>query len=284
MNPSVSDLDLDLIERSAERHATSCGAGAIVWRSWGEGPPLVLLHGDVGSWTHWRRNLDALSCRFRVLVPDMPGYGASDLPPEPWSPASLARIMADGLREIIGDTGTYGLAGFSFGGVIAGHWAAMEPERVGVLALLGPGALGIRMNRPPTLQRPAPGMNPAEVGAVHRHNLAALMFADPATADDLAVTIQTRNIGLARLRAGGIPDSDLLLEPLSRLRVRLHGIWGERDAFVAPRLAEVGAALRRCQPEADFRIVPAAGHWTPYEAAGAVNAHLTAIMTKAVST
>ena len=282
MNLSAPHLDLDVIERSAVHHTTPCGTGAMVWRSWGEGPPLVLLHGDFGSWTHWVRSVQALGRRFRVVVPDMPGYGGSDLPPEPWSPYSLARAMADGVREIIGGGVSYGLAGFSFGGVIAGHWAAMEVERVAALAVIGPGALGMRMNRPPGLKRLARGMSPAEVSAVHRHNLAVLMFADPATADDLAVTIQARNIAQARLRAGDIPDSDLLLEPLSRLRIPIHGIWGEHDAFVAPQLAEVAAAFRRCQPAADFRIVSGAGHWTPYEAAGAVNAHLTEIMGKSL--
>ena len=85
------------------------------------------------------------------------------------------------------------------------------------------------------------------------------------------------------LRAGAIPDSDALLEPLSRVRVPIHGIWGEHDAFVAPRLVEVAAALRRCQPAMDFRIIPNAGHWTPYEAAGAVSAHLTEIMSNALT-
>lgn len=280
MTQSVSELDR--IEQSAERRATPCGTGGVIWRIWGEGPPLVLLHGDFGSWTHWLRNLDALGRRFRVIVPDMPGYGASDLPPEPWSPASLARIMADGVDEITGGA-SYGLAGFSFGGVIAGHWAALAPDRVAALAILGPGALGIRMNRPPAMQRLAPGMSPAELGAVHRHNLAALMFADPAAADDLAVAIQTRNIRQARLRAGTIPESDVLIEPLSRVRLPIHGIWGEHDAFVAPRLGEVAAALRRCQPEADFRVIPGTGHWTPFEAVDTVNAHLLEIMGKALS-
>lgn len=273
--------DIDLLERSVQRHATACGAGQMIWRVWGEGRPVVLLHGDFGSWTHWARNLDALARRFRIIVPDMPGYGDSAAPPEPWSPYSLARIMADGLDEIIGRAARYSLVGFSFGGVIAGHWAALEHGRATSLIVLGPGALGIRMNRLPELRRLAPGMSAAETSAVHRHNLAALMFADAATVDDLAIAIQTQNIKLARLRAGSIPDSDVLLGPLSRLGMRLHGIWGEQDSFVAPRLGEVGAALRRCQPGADFRIIPDAGHWAPYEAAEAVNWHLTEILSGA---
>src|SRR5690606_94454 len=61
------------IDRTAERRTTPCGDGHLVWRLWGNGPPLVLLHGAFGSWTHWLRNIPALAARFRVIAPDMPG-------------------------------------------------------------------------------------------------------------------------------------------------------------------------------------------------------------------
>src|SRR5712691_9914772 len=71
------------MESLGTRAVIPCEAGAMVWRIWGEGPPLVLLHGASGSWTHWIRNVRPLAARFRVLVPDMPGYGDSDAPLEP---------------------------------------------------------------------------------------------------------------------------------------------------------------------------------------------------------
>src|SRR3546814_13345992 len=98
------------------------------WRVWGDGPPLVLLHGDFGAWTHWLRNVSRLAAYFRVIVPDMPGYGDSDPPPEPWTPESLARILAAGLVEIVPPPQRFDLAGFSFGGIIAGR---SEERRVG---------------------------------------------------------------------------------------------------------------------------------------------------------
>src|SRR3546814_6277896 len=48
-----------------------CGDGQMVWRLWGEGPPLVLLHGGSGSWTHWFRNIPALARRYRVIAADL---------------------------------------------------------------------------------------------------------------------------------------------------------------------------------------------------------------------
>ena len=262
------------IERAGQRHITVVGPTRIVWRHWGAGPPIVLVHGDAGSWTHWVRNVLPLAQRFRVIVPDLPGYGESDVLPEPITPERLARALAEGLRVLPGAQRTYRLAGFSFGGIVAGHLAAIEGARVERLVLLGVGGLGLPRPPDPKLQRPRPDMGPAEVLAVHRHNLAILMFGDPGRVDDLAVHVQRENIRQARVRAGGFPASEALREALPRVGARLSGIWGERDAFAAPYLAERVALLHRVQPGSDVRILPGAGHWTQYEATDEVNTML----------
>ena len=255
----------------------ACGPAGrrVSWRLWGgeDLPALVLLHGDFGSWTHWIRCVLPLSERFRVIAPDMPGYGDSDTPPEPWGPEDLAAILAAGLGAILPGQRRYRLAGFSFGGIIGGHLAALEGERIGKLALLGPGGLGLPPGPPPPLRRLDRGMDAAEASSVHRHNLAALMLADPARADALAVHLQLENARRARVRAGAIPASDALLRALPRVPAKLSGIWGERDAMAQPVRARE-EILRRFQPDLDFRVIPGAGHWTPYEAAEAVHAAL----------
>ena len=43
---------VDGIAAEAQRLETPCGDGSMVWRVWGSGPPLVLLHGGYGSWMH----------------------------------------------------------------------------------------------------------------------------------------------------------------------------------------------------------------------------------------
>jgi pimeloyl-ACP methyl ester carboxylesterase len=109
---------------------------------------------------------------------------------------------------------------------------------------------------------------------VHRHNLAALMLADPERADALALHVQSENARRARARAGDIPAGDALLRALPRLRApRLLGLWGERDVWAQPVHARE-EVLRRLRPDVDFRTIPGAGHWTPYEAPGAVVAAL----------
>ena len=88
------------LEAAAERVATPCGDGRMAWHAWGAGPPLVLLHGGSGSWRPWVRNIDAFARDRRVIAPDLPGPGESDLPPRPDDPRALARILAGLLADI----------------------------------------------------------------------------------------------------------------------------------------------------------------------------------------
>src|SRR3546814_1089265 len=90
----------------------------MVWRVWGEGEPVVLLHGGFSSWNHWVRNIDPLAARYRVIAADMPGQGDSDDPPQPYDADSLAAIVADGIRRLTREGERVRMVCFSFGAVI----------------------------------------------------------------------------------------------------------------------------------------------------------------------
>ena len=72
---------VDRILADAERRTTPCGDGEVVWRLFGAGPPLVLIHGGSGSWNHWIRNIPELARHHRLLLPDLPGHSGSAMPP-----------------------------------------------------------------------------------------------------------------------------------------------------------------------------------------------------------
>jgi pimeloyl-ACP methyl ester carboxylesterase len=251
----------------------------MVWRSWGAGLPLVLLHGASGSWTHWIRNILPLAARFRVLAPDMPGFGDSDAPPEPHTADGLADLVAAGLDVIAPPPAGLDVAGFSFGGIIGGLVAA-RLGRVRTLVVLGAGGLGLGPPPPRRLLRLEPAMTAEEVRRVHRENLRILMLGDPASADDLAVSLQIENLKRARFKSGTIPQSDVLLRALPAIRARIAGIWGGRDAFTGGRLDECRRALASGQGDVDLRVIEGAGHWVPYEAADQVNAALLDLLAR----
>jgi pimeloyl-ACP methyl ester carboxylesterase len=262
------------IESSATRTVTPTGAGSMVWRSWGQGPPLVLLHGASGSWTHWIRNVLPLAARFRVLAPDMPGFGDSDVPPEPHTADGLAALVVTGLDGILPAPASLDLAGFSFGGIIGGLVAARLGRRVRRLVLLGPGGLGLGPLPSRPLQRIEAAMAREEIRRVHRDNLCVLMLGSAESADDLAVSLQIENLKRARFKSGAIPQSDVLRKALPAIRARIAAIWGGRDAFMGTRLEECRRVLASAQEGLDLRVIEPAGHWVTYEAADRVNAAL----------
>jgi len=267
----LSDVPAAVVARfeaEAERFTTPFDGGRMVWRRWGAGPPVVLLHGASGSWTHWIRNLEGLAERFAVLVPDMPGFGESDALPEPHTAERLADAVVAGLAA----HARLDLVGFSFGGIVAGLAAARLGTRARRLVLLGPGGMAFRSDVGRlVLARVEPGMSEAEAREVHRANLQTLMLADPAAADDLAVHLQVDNLRRARFKSGTIPASDVLLRAMPGIRARIAALFGGRDAFAVPYLDERRETLARFQSDLDFRVVAGAGPGVKNQAPATVN-------------
>jgi pimeloyl-ACP methyl ester carboxylesterase len=257
------------VAAEAERLATPCGEGEMVWHKWGSGPALVLLHGGYGSWTHWIRNVLPLSRLYTVLAPDLPGLGDSATPPEPHSAEGLAAIIAIGLELLLPGERPH-IAGFSFGGVLGGHVAAQLGDRVRGLTIVGSNGLGL-VREPTPLERAGPEMSEEERLAVHRRNLAVLMIADPAKIDELAVYLQSQNAPRARVKSRRFSRSDALLRALPRVQAPIDGIWGGRDRTAYPHLEERARVLRQFDPRARFEVIACAGHWVQYEAADRFN-------------
>src|SRR5258708_8634287 len=158
------------VAAEAQRFETPCGEGRLVWHVWGSGPPLVLLHGGYGSWTHWIRNVLPLSRAFTVAAPDLPGLGESATPPEPHTAEGLARIIIEGLKGVFPKHAGLHIAGFSFGGVLGGHVAAQLGDRVRAFTIVGSNCLGL-VRQPTDLRRVREHASAAETIAVARHDL-----------------------------------------------------------------------------------------------------------------
>ena len=273
VSPSADPAtQVDAIARLARKVRTPCGDGPMVWRVWGAGEPLLLFHGGSGSWTHWIRNIPELSQHYELWVPDIPGLGDSTMPPKPWEPPTIARIVVAGINELFGQDARLRMAGFSFGGQIAGLSAAVLKERVQMLTLIGVAALGLRADPREPFAKQRPGMTSAETNAVFHQNLAVLMFADPANIDALAVHLQAENIKRARFRSRPFAATDTLARALEHVTAPLKTIWGTRDIIARPSLDMRLDILRRHHPELAVRRIEGAGHWVMYEAAPAFNA------------
>ena len=170
------------------------------------------------------------------------------------------------------------LAGFSFGGQIAGLTAVRMGDRIRSLTLIGVAALGLRADPREPFAKVRMGMSAAEIAAVYRQNLAVLMFADPANIDALAVHLQAENIKRARFRSRPFAPTDTLARALADVTAPLSTIWGTRDIIARPSLETRLDILRRHHPELAVRLIEGAGHWVAYEAADRFNAAMLELL------
>jgi 2-hydroxy-6-oxonona-2,4-dienedioate hydrolase len=266
------------LERASTRRTTPDGAGEVVWRVWGKGAPLVLLHGGTGSWLHWVRNIEELSRDFMLLVPDLPGSGESGNPAAPISADSIGATLATGLASIIGAQTGFAVAGFSMGGLIAGYLVRHAGASARCLVLVGATGTGAPRGTMEPLKSWRRLASDAEKSATHRHNLGILMIHDPGKIDALAVHMQKINAERSRIRGKHVSHTGTLADGLSGYGGRLAGIWGEFDATAYPYVAQRGEWLRKFQPLAPFEIFPGAGHWVQYEAPEPFNRRLRALV------
>jgi 2-hydroxy-6-oxonona-2,4-dienedioate hydrolase len=266
------------LDAESRRVETPCGEGRMVWRVWGDGPAVLLLHGGHGSWTHWIRNIRPLAAHFTVVAPDMPGYAESDAVPEsPPSADGLARVMVAGLPQVIG-TAPCAVVGFSFGGVVGGHVAKYDPQRVTRLVLVGSGGLGLPRPKLDDMANWRLMKSPEDRMAAHRRNLGILMLHDRSKIDDLAVHLQSQNTARTRVNSRAISRTDALRQSLATFGAPLSAIWGVHDATTGAYLDGREELLRSFDRDAEF-IRLDAGHWAPFEAPDAFNPALIALLT-----
>lgn len=100
----------------------------------GHGPTLMLLHGNP-TWSYqWRDLLPTLSARFRVLAPDLPGFGCSD----PVADGYTWETHWTAVDTLTATAGPSVVVGHDWGGALAAYLAVERPERVRGLVLMEP--------------------------------------------------------------------------------------------------------------------------------------------------
>jgi pimeloyl-ACP methyl ester carboxylesterase len=105
----------------------------------GSGPPVVFLHGLACCWQSWSCNLEPLLSSHRVVAPDLPGFGASELPRDEISIRRYAECVEELCSRL--DLGPVVVVGHSMGGFVGVELALNYPERVDRLVLVSPAAL-----------------------------------------------------------------------------------------------------------------------------------------------
>ncbi len=237
------------------------GQGTIFGEAYGDGPTRVLwLHG-------WQRSgadfasVAAAAAREGIasVALDLPGFGASPLPPEAGGAALYARLLAPVLAEV-GDAPLV-LVGHSFGGRVATVLAATNPEGVRAVVLTGVPLLRVT----PTRSSPAAYRL---VRALHRRGVVS--EARMEAARQKYGSRDYRNCtGL--LREVLVTSVNETYEgELARVTAPVTLLWGREDREVPVAVAEAARALLVRSPRVDLEVVAGAGHLLPVERPDAV--------------
>jgi 2-hydroxymuconate-semialdehyde hydrolase len=257
---------------TVELHRASVSGGDLAYVDEGDGPAVVLLHGFPTSSHLWRDVVPLLAPRFRVIAPDLLGYGASSKPDDE---ASLTvPAQADHVRELLRrlDVHEYAVVGHDVGGGVA-QLLALDGG-VDVLVLLDSIAFGswpieaVRM------------LQEADPDAAEREFVSNVVgvaldtgMGQPGrlTAEDRDAYVRPwRDSPSALLRAARAIDGIGLVgieQRLSALDVRALLVWGEDDPFLPPELAE---RLSDVLPGSTVALLPGCGHFVTEDAPEAV--------------
>lgn len=257
-----------------KRHQLATNSGDVIWYEMGDGKPLVMLHGGFGNHLHWEKNIEFFAGKYRVLIPDMPGFGESDKSPEHTIESLLIPLM-NSLHQLVKPDDEIDIFCFSFGGLV-GSQLVIDRGNVGHLAILG--AVGHHVDRRPRgeLINWKDAYSKQDKPALYesmRHNLLMHMIYDESLIDANAVDIQTRACTSCRFKSREISWSGGLFEKLEKIQTssttQILLIWGEHDVTGDPKLlAEI--SLTRF-PQTKVRVMFGAGHWVQYEKAGEIN-------------
>ncbi len=106
----------------------------------GEGFPLVLVHGFLGSSEMWKPQINFFKDHFRVITPDLPGFGKSNKAKSHNSIPSIAKLLLDCLEEKKIDK--FYLLGHSMGGMIVQEMAKKDGDKISKLVCYSTGPIG----------------------------------------------------------------------------------------------------------------------------------------------
>ena len=248
----------------------------------GQGYPLILLHGWPQTWSCWRKVIGPLARRFRVIAPDLRGFGDTDKPEAGYGIRTLAGDVA-GLAAALGvERAT--LVGHDLGGGIAFRAALDYPELVERLVIVNMGYPVARAQQVPDQARLLESwyvyfvLIPGLPERLVRHEVGAFLGyfldrwthrKDARTPEEVAELVRAFQQpgalrgGFSHYRARYSEDVAVWQAAAARTVPQpTLVLWGERDPVVPPQRSD---GMHRYIPNIRFRFIPDAGHFPQEE-------------------
>ncbi|HEV2768853.1 MAG TPA: alpha/beta hydrolase [Solirubrobacteraceae bacterium] len=277
-------LDIDWREHLRWVRVDGCAVNLV---ELGDGPPLVFIHGLGGSWRNWLENLPAFAGDHRVIAPDLPGFGDSEMPAAPISINAYARWVDDLLGQL--DVERAVVVGNSMGGFVGAEMAIECPRRVDRLVLVAAAGISIQAHRHDRamamlyrLETVLAAYTAWMAGRSERlarrrrlrRQLLGMVAAHPGLLPPALTAEQIRGTG----KPGFLPALDALTsyplrERLERIACPTLIVWGDRDRLVPLRDAD---EFERLIPDARKVVYADTGHVPMLERPDRFNADVAA--------
>jgi pimeloyl-ACP methyl ester carboxylesterase len=249
-------------------HVVAAAGHEIHYLAGGAGEPVVLLHGLFAEKDHWVDFARPLTGHYRVIAPDLPGFGESGRHADQSYGYAAQVVRLGQLLDALGLEQVH-LAGSSMGGTIAVLFALQHPERVASVALIG-SPHGIRSPQASEMDRRIDaGQAPLVARTPEQfEDMLSLVFAQrpflpwPVLQASRASAMAQADSD-QRVWNGQLADRYLLDARIAELRARTFVLWGEADQVFHVSGAQ---ALRSRLPAADVQLLPGIGHLPMMEA------------------
>lgn len=240
----------------------------IVYLEGGSGEPLVLVHGFGADKDNFTRVAGLLTPHYRVIIPDMPGFGESSKPADVTYTIDEQALRLDQFLAAIGIDGAH-LGGSSMGGWTALQYAALFPQKTRSLWLLAPAGVEsaklseVREIYAKTGKMPLIIERPEDYPAL----MAMVMNHPPFLPHGIKTVLAERaysNRELLKKIMAGLHGVSTPSEQLAtQVKAPTLIVWGERD-----RTLDVSGAgiLQKLIPGSELIVMPDIGHLPMLEA------------------
>jgi abhydrolase domain-containing protein 6 len=261
-------IKLERYKAGFRRKTIQVGDHLIAYSEGGKGEPVLLLHGFGASADNWNRFAARLTKRYRVIAPDLPGWGQSTrLEAESYAyPMQVER-----LHQLVAQLGLkrFHLLGHSMGGFLASAYAARFPEEVITLGLLAPH--GVTEPQPSELALSvAAGDNwlvarsVAEFDRLLNKVFARRPYLPKSVFKLLAAHAIRGSAKSAKIFAELQTNEPPLIERLCQIKAPTLIVWGDQDRVLNVSCAEV---FRQGIKSSDLLVLPGIGHMPLVESA-----------------
>ncbi|MEX5363578.1 alpha/beta fold hydrolase [Pseudomonas guariconensis] len=234
----------------------------------GTGEAVVFIHGSgpgASGHSNFKRNYPQFAdAGYRAIVPDLPGYGASDKPQTAYTLDFFVEALL-GLLDAL-DIQRCTLVGNSLGGAIAIAIALRQPQRVARLVLMAPGGLMDKAQyylQMEGIQRMAAAFASGELrDAAGMRRLLGLQLFDPSLIDDDTVAERVAVVAEQPPCVLSTMEVPNMAEQLSQLACPILGFWGMNDKFCP--VSGANTLMQACQ-RIRFVLLSECGHWVMVE-------------------